>query len=327
MAVPNTSPLFTAFDNIVSTTWRNVDTEIYDNLSNHNALYNKIASKGNVKIKDGGLNIAVILEYAANSTYTRYSGYDTVNVADSEVFTNAEFPWKQISIAISSSGLQLRQNSGRSEIVDLGMAKVKNARNTFTNLFTVDLYSDGTAANQITGLQALVSDTGVGTVGGINSGAFPFWQNKVQSAASPLGGGGAITLSATTIENFMNMGILYATRGADKPDLIVMSRELYAMFEASQVVKQRNNGTTDASAGFTTLKFHNNIDVTFDDAIPAYHMYFLNTKYLYVFAHKYANLDLTDDRSSVNQDAVTKLMLWQGNLACSNRSLQVVGKL
>jgi hypothetical protein len=52
---------------------------------------------------------------------------------------------------------------------------------------------DGTLANQINGIQALVSNAGTGTVGGINSATFTFWQNKVQSAAAPIQGGGAVT--------------------------------------------------------------------------------------------------------------------------------------
>ena len=57
--------------------------------------------------------------------------------------------------------------------------------NSFKNNMSSDIYSDGTSANQINGLQALVSDAGTGTVGGINSTTYTFWKSIVQSAAAP----------------------------------------------------------------------------------------------------------------------------------------------
>ena len=62
---------------------------------------------------------------------------------------------------------------------------MKNAIRTFNNNFSSDLYSDGTASNQINGLQALVSDLGTGTVGGINLLDFSFWANTIFDVPFP----------------------------------------------------------------------------------------------------------------------------------------------
>ena len=51
-------------------------------------------------------------------------------------------------------------------------------------------------------------------------------------------------------------------------------------------------------------------------------MYFLNTDYLELVAHKQANWTVLDEKMSVNQDAVVIPIIWQGQLVCSNRSLQ-----
>ena len=51
-------------------------------------------------------------------------------------------------------------------------------------------------------------------------------------------------------------------------------------------------------------------------------MYFLNTNYLEVVVHRDANWSTADEKVSLNQDAVVIPVFWQGQLVCSNRSLQ-----
>jgi hypothetical protein len=46
-----------------------------------------------------------------NQTYIWYSGYQTLNIAPSQVFTAAEFPIRQSAVAVSISGLEELQNS------------------------------------------------------------------------------------------------------------------------------------------------------------------------------------------------------------------------
>lgn len=77
-----------------------------------------------------------------------------------------------------------------------------------------------------------------------------------------------------------------------------------------------------------SLKYKN-ADVVFDSAasgIPANHMYFLNTDYLQLVAHKDAWMEIMPELQSVNQDAVVVPVLTQCQLVTSNRSLQGVAK-
>lgn len=324
--------VFTAWSELASTTYRKHSTDVSDNVSRHNALYRKLSAKGRIRIEDGGLSLVEPLEYATNSTYQRYSGYDPLNINAVDVLTSAEYPWKQVAVNVAASGLELRTNMGDSRIINFTKAKIRNAMNSFKNGLASDLYSDGTAANQINGLQALVSDAGTGTVGQINSSTFPFWQSIVQSAAAPLQGGGAITVSSTTIESLMLPLYIKLTRGMDQPDMIVFSDDYYTFFEQSQTSLKRytNDGAnpeSDAVAGFVTMKYKN-ASVFFDSSggVPAAHGYFLNTDYLELGVHRDANMTIMDELKSVNQDAVTIPCLWMGNALCSNRSLQGVCK-
>lgn len=324
MASPNA-----VFTEIVTTTFRNHRKTIADNVSKHNALYRKMKSGGRTRSESGGYSIVTPLEYAANSTYQRYSGLDVLNVSQSDVFTAAEYNWRQIAINVVSSGAELRMNAGPERIANLAKSRIQNAIHTFSNNFSSDMYSDGTLANQIDGLQKLVADAGTGTVGGIDSSTYTFWQNVVQSAAAPLQGGGAITPSGSqgVMESLMLPLLIRLTRNADKPNLIVSSDDYYTFFEQGQITLKRYVDGGMADAGFMALQFHG-IPVFFDgvSGMPAAHMYFLNTNFLELVVHSDANLTVMDEARPYNQDGVVVPILWMGNMVVSNRSLQGVLK-
>jgi len=324
MATPSS-----VFTELVATTWRNHSKDVMDNISRNNALYNYAVTRGKMKrMEDGGLTIATPLDYNQNGTYQRYSGYDILNIQQSDVITAAEYQWRQIALSVVASGQELRINNGGNAIVKLAKARIRNAMRTFANNFSFDLYSDGTLPNQINGLQALVADTGTGVVGGIDSSAWPFWQNVVQSAANPIQGGGAVTPSATTIETSLMLPLwLNQVRGDDKPNLILSSNDYFAMYEASQVAIKRYTDSGQAQGGFTSLKYKT-ADVVFDggSGIPNAHMYFLNTDYIELVVHRDADLSVQDDMRPYNQDATVIPILWMGNLSITNRRLQAVLK-
>ena len=322
MASPNA-----VFTELVSTTFRKHRKEIVDNVSKNNALLRRIYDKGQVRKEDGGLTITAPLDYAENGTYQRYSGYDVLNIGASEVISAAEFQWRQIAINVVANGMELRTNSGDSRIINLVKSRMKNAMRTFKNNFSADVYSDGSHANQINGLQALVANAGTGTVGGIDSSTWTFWRNKVQSAAAPLQGGGAIVPGPTTIESLMLPLWLSLTRGDDQPDLIVMDNNYFTFFEQSQTSIKRYTDETKANAGFVSLKYKG-ADVIFDggSGIPTNTAYFLNTDYLELVVHKDADMTVMDELKPYNQDAAVVPVLWMGNMTVTNRALQGVMK-
>jgi len=315
MASPNAT-----FTELVSTTFRKHRKEIKDNISNRNALYKRIVGKGNYESEDGGLTIATPLDYAENSTYQRYSDWDTLNIQASDVISAAEYQWRQIAINVVASGREMRINSGGPKIIKLAKARIKNAKRTFANNFSEDMYSDGTATNQINGLQAIISDLGTGTVGGINSTNFPFWKSQIFDASD-----NSVTPSATTIENSMMLPLwLGLDRGPDdQPDLIVMDNTYYQYYETSQVSIKRYSSATSADGGFSTLKYKG-ADVMFDgnSGIPDTHGYFINTEYLGLCVHRDADLTVMEEQRPINQDGVVIPILWMGNLTCSNRNQQ-----
>ncbi|OJW29858.1 MAG: 3-phosphoglycerate kinase [Rhodospirillales bacterium 69-11] len=313
---------------IVTSTLENRSKDISDAFTNNTALMFRLNDKGNKKLLSGGRTIVREIAYAENGTFGFYSGYDTLNVSPSDVFTAAEYNWKQAAVAVSWSGLEQLQNSGPEQVFDLIEERITNAESTMVNNLSDGLYSDGTgfSGKQVGGLQLLVSDAGTGTVGGINAGTWDFWQNYVYSFAAQ---SGAPTPGPTTIQRAMNTTWLSTKRNRDQVDLIVADNIFYSYYWESLQAQQRFMDAKMASAGFDNLKFKN-ADVVADGGLdgdaPASRMYFLNTKYLRLEVHKQRDMVPLGpgERSSVNQDATVKLLGWAGNMTTSNRRLQGV---
>lgn len=316
------------WDDIMTTTIVNRSKRLADNVSNNNALLRRLEQKGKKRTADGGTKIAQELEYAENTNFLWYSGYDPLNIAVQQTFSAAEFDWKQCAVAVTMSGLEELQNSGIERMIDLMGARIDNAEKTMKNRMAAAIYGDGTAAagKSIGGLGLIVADTGVGQVGGIDAGTWAFWKNQAFDATTD--GGAAAT--AANILSYMNRMWLKLVRGTDKPDLIVADDAYYTLYWSALLPNQRFTSPDMAQAGFESLKYMS-ADVVFDGgmggACPANHMYFLNTDYIYLRPHVDRQyVPLNPDRYVNNQDAVWKLIGWAGNMTCSGRKFQGVLK-
>ena len=311
---------------IVTTTLRKRSKKLADNVSDNTALLMRIKGKGNNRLVSGGRTLVQELEYAENSTYKRYSGYETLDISPSDVFTAAEFNWKQSAVSVSISGLEQLQNNGSEQVIDLMESRIKNAERTFINNLSADCYSDGTAdgGKQVGGLQLLVADDPTtGTVGGIDRASWSFWQSQLYDFSVE-----GATPGSDTIQTAMNQMYLNCSRNKDRPDLVVADNLYFRYYWESLQANQRFTNDKMAAAGFDNLKFMG-ADVVFDGGqdgdCPASHMYFLNTNYLQFKTHRDRNMvPLGDDRYATNQDAMVKLIGWAGNMCVSNASLQGV---
>jgi hypothetical protein len=310
---------------IIATTLRHRSGKLADNVTNNNALLQRLSTKGNIKPVSGGRTIVQEIEYAENGTYTRYSGYETLNISPSDVITGAEFDWKQAAVAVTMSGLEMLQNAGKEAVIDLLESRISNAERTFKNQISTDIYSDGTASGgkQIGGLQLLIADTGLSTVGGISSTTYSWWRNQVYDFSTA-----GVTPSSATIQTAMNTLYMQTARGTDVPDLIVADNTYFRYYLESLQSIQRITSDKSASAGFKSLAFMGSdvvLDGGQDGAAPASHMYFINSNYLYFRPHRERNMvPLDSDRYATNQDAVVKLIGFAGNMTVANRALQGV---
>jgi hypothetical protein len=286
-------------------------------VSNHNALLRRLRENGN-QTSVTGRDIVRELEYADNGTVQFYSGYETLDVSPSDVLSAAVFDYKQLAGNVTISGLEQVKNSGTEAIINLLEARINVLEKSMMNSLSTSIYSDGTGTSgkEIGGLQLIVADAGTGTVGGINSSTYTFWQNIQTTATSS-------AFSTSNVQADMNNIYLQLVRGADSPDLVMAGTNAYKAFLGSLQAIQRITSDDLANSGFTSVQYLNS-DVVFDSSCNTDRMYFLNTDYLRLEVAASRDFVPGEAKMSVNQDAMVTPMFWSGNLTCSNRALQGV---
>ena len=329
MAFANSS-----ISDIIATNIQSRTGELADNVTNNNALLRALKDRGNIKTFSGGNVILQEIMYNDSTTNNTnsYSGFEVLNVSQNSPISAAQFSITQYASAVSISGLEMIQNSGKAAIIDLLDGRMNVAEAQLANRIGGDIYLDGTgnSGKNITGLAAAVPDAPTsGTYGGIDRAAFTFWQSiKYGGVAN---GGSAVT--ASNIQTYMDALAVQLIRGTDKPNLIVADNNYYKFYLQSLQSIQRitDSGSSAAGVGFASLKYYGAgmaSDVILDGGIgmtTANRMWMLNTKYLFFRPHSDRNfVPIGGERQSVNQDAVVKLIGWAGNLTCSGSQFQGV---
>jgi len=306
---------------IITTTLYSRNKKLADNVSNSNALLARLKAKGRVRPATGGRSIVEELEYAENTTFKYYSGYETLDISPSDVISAAEYSWKQAAVVVSISGLEGEvMNTGKEAVINLLEKRIQNAEKTMMNNISTGVYSDGTGTSgkQITGLQAQVATAPTsGTVGSIDRSAYSFWQNQTLQDS---------TMSTSTLIPKMNTLWLTCVRGQDKPDLITADAGAYAIYwGALQSIQRITSDSGTGRAGWSELAFLTaSVIYDGDSGHRSNTMYFLNTDYLYFRPHPSRNFVPLAKRTAVNQDASIVPLVFAGNLTASNLSLQGV---
>lgn len=272
----------TEISDVIATAIQNRSGVISDNISNNVALLLRMKQRGRIKTVSGGDVILQELMYEDSTTNNSgyYSGYEEINITPNSPISASRWEYKQAAAAVSISGLETLQNSGKEAIIDLIDARMEVAEAQMMNLISTGVYSDGmgSGGKQITGLQAIVADSpSSSTVGGIAEGTWTWWKNISYDASSD--GGTAATSS--NIQSYMNRTALQVVRGTDAPDIIVADTNYYRLFLESMQTIQRVTSEEMAGAGFSSLKYFGagrSTDVVLDGGVggscPANHMYF-----------------------------------------------------
>ena len=183
-----------AISDIIATTIESRTKSAQDNLTNNNALLMRLQERGNVKPITGGSTILQELYYNdPNTNYANsYSGYEVINISPDSPISAAQFTMKHYADAVTISGPEILQNSGKEQMIELLATRVEIAEARLRNKIDYDLHGDGTlnAGKSLVGLTAMISTTPTtGTYGGIDRSTWAFWQN------------GADTLSSATVSN------------------------------------------------------------------------------------------------------------------------------
>lgn len=276
--------------NVVTTTLNAWSNDVYDNVTNNNALlyyfkkFGKLglygesgAKMGSIETRSGGKQIEEDISIVENSNVGFVAYDETVGTNAVDVLNQAVYDWKfcygnavlygaEIDMAADS---KFRKHKLVENIV-------MNAEETMVNKIGEALFNTSDA-DSIDGLPKLITDDGTGTVGGISTTTYPLWKNKFKNVAS----------NPTASVLLQSMAELYrdCTRGKSTPDVIVTTPELYSLFESALTPQQRFTNSKLADAGFEALKFHG-AEVIFDENCPANRMYMLNTKAIVFNFHR-----------------------------------------
>lgn len=323
---------------IIATTIQSRSGALADNWTNNNALMRKLRARGNVKPFSGGNVILQEIGYNDSSTINvnSYSGYELLNISPNSPISASQFPITQYAGAVSISGLEMLQNSGKEAFIDLMEGRVEITEGQLLNRMDFDSYQDGTgnSAKNLTGLAAAVpDDPTTGTYGGIvrSSTVGTFWRSQFFRGVTD--GGAAV--SQANIQQYMTTLALRCVRGNDKPDLFVGDATYFGFYVNSLQAIQRiqnTSGEGKAGAGFgpelafwgggmaATVVMGGGISGAVSSSqstsgATSAHMWALNTSYLFWRPHRDRNfVPIGGERQSVNQDAVVKLIGVAGNI-------------
>lgn len=293
---------------------------IADAVSKNNILFFELRRRNRIRTIGGGRTITTpIMVGDENANFQWYLGREVLNVAGQEVLTSAEFPWKQYACGVSISGLEMMQNNGQEEIIDMMGARTRHAEKTIQNQLHSASHGDGTASSGkvFGGLALLVSETAGSTVGGINSGTDTWWDNQRVAI-------GAGNLSTTTI--YANMLDLYLStcRGTDKINLITSDNTWFSTYSQSLQTQQRFMDKKLASGGFDNIMFHST-PVVADGGLGGFHpagMRFLNLSTIELKMHRRRNnVVLGGPRRPLTEDSDTIILAGMGNFIIDNRML------
>lgn len=301
---------------MVTATLRHRRAKIADATTKNNALMLQLRLKGRIRLIGGGRTISAPISYGENANFQFYAGRESLNVASQEVLTSAEFPWKQYACGVSISGLEMLQNDGEEQIINMMTARVTNAERTIANKMHESAYSDGTASagKEFGGLNLLNSSAAGATVGGINSGTATWWDNRRKVGGAP------------TVNNIYGnmLGLcLQLQRGTDKTDLIISDNTYYSVLSASLQNNRRYMDSKIADAGFKNILFEG-VPVVFDGGDGGFApvgMHFLDTSEIEMIMHrKRNNVVLSGPRRPVTEDSDTVVIAGMGNFITGNRA-------
>jgi len=179
------------------------------------------------------------------------------------------------------------------------------------------VWSDVVSNNKsIDGLKGAVDDATVAsTYGGLVRASNTWWNSTNDSSTA--------TLTLATMQSLF--GTL--TEGGRHPSLLVGTQANYnrywALAQGGQAFPVDAGGRDEqlAQAGFTNLVF-NQVPFAVDSHVPANHIFFLNEDYIHLFVNPRADFAMKEFREPVNQDAMSSLILWAGNVVLSNCARQ-----
>lgn len=326
------------YDTIVSQTLNNTKAERYDAIFRHSAVFAWLNLAGRKEFVDGGIQIQRDVEYATNGTVAAYEGYDAIDLTPQETDTSLLDSLKEVAGSVVISRREERQNSGAPQIINLLQSKIENLDRSFGQKLNEFMLSTSVGSKEPNSIPSLITFDGTGTVHGISTTGNSWWQNKSQASGSI----DAQTLTATEFkQEFRNFYNDCNKHDGGRVDMILTGQEVEEKWEEVLEAQVRYGDTRMADLGFETVKMRN-ANIVWDEICPRianngsafvahddgtadeFPAFFINSDFLKLCIDSQTDLVNRPFMDSIDQTAKSALVLWMGQLICTNRRTQGV---
>ncbi len=269
------------------------------------------------KIVHGGYQVEVPLMWQKFAAGGFYQGYDLLDITPSDTVKNGAWDWKQSYAPVTVSGLDLIRADSPEAVVNLLRLQFEQAQMQLADQIGNSVWTDATTNQKnIDGLKGAVDDGSVApTYAGITRSSNAFWKSQLDSSTT--------TLTLASMQSMFGS----CQAGGRTPTVIFTTQANYNRYWALNTSGQAfptqpaGHDAQLAQSGFSNLVF-NGVPVLVDSYVPANHLFFLNENYMYLLVHPRGDFDFNEFREPVNQDAMTALILWAGNLIVTNCARQ-----
>ena len=317
-----------AYQQILSMALEERSSSYQDLVSNNNALLAVLRRKGAWQTYSGP-RIRQTLQIAKQVAQW-YSGYDQLLNPAIDLFNDAYFDPKMVVVPVILSMQEILNNQGENQLMDVYDSYIGAAERSLEDTMDAALYGDGTAngGKALTGLAtALPVITNSGIYGGLDRASAVIWQTKSYDAQSFLAG--STQVNKDTIRPMLNYIMNKQSRGRDHADLIIMSPEHYAAYDAASIVIQRQtNETSMGKLGFSSLEYiggGKRAEIVLDGGIgsnmPPNTSFGIDTDSLKIRYHPSRNFDKIfdgDGQMPIDKDAIAQFIGWMGELTMTN---------
>jgi len=317
-----------AYQQILSMALESRSPSYQDLVSDNNALLAIMRDKGLWQTYSGP-RIRQTLQIAKQVAQW-YNGYDVLLNPAIDLFADAYYEPKMVVVPVILSNQEILNNEGDAQLMDVLDSYMDAAERALEDAMDGAIHSDGSAnsGKQLSGLKvAIPTVVNTGTYGGIARASNTWWQTKTFDANSYFPTIGP-QVSSTTIRPMLNVVMTQQSRGKDYADLLLMSPEHYAAYDAATLPIQRQNSGSLGKLGFSTLEYiggGKRAEIVLDGGIgsdmPANTTYGIHTDSLRLRYHPNRNFDKLfkgEGQMPIDKDAVAQFIGWMGELTMVN---------
>jgi hypothetical protein len=317
-----------AYQQILSMAVEERSSSYQDLVSNNNALLAVMRRKGLWQTYSGP-RIRQTLQIGKQVAQW-YSGYDQLLNPAIDLFNDAFFDPKMVVVPIILSMQEILNNEGDNQLMDVLDSYMEAAEKALEDTMDAAIYSDGSGngGKQLTGLATAIPITPTNTYGGIDRNLNTIWRTSTFDAHTVVAAIGT-QVTSTTVRPFLNYVMTNRSRGRDYADLLIMSPEHYAAYDAATIAIQRQqNETSLGKLGFSALEYiggGKRAEIVLDGGIgsnmPANTTFGINTDTLRLRYNANRNFDKLftgDGQMPIDKDAIAQFVGWMGELTMTN---------